>query len=442
MERSLQSDCLIIINGENNRMQEEKKSFIGYEYMEITVDTNLASMYLDCYENFGWVGEKELSDRKKPHRVIIRMKRDRKIMNKMELTRLQRNFEACAIDMGRLEKAKTTAAIYLGKENVKIQELPYPECGDNDVIIENIYSSICGTDVAVFLHGPNTGHRITVGGEFGHETISRIVEVGKNVTEFKVGERVFPYPRYAKNDTKRAGTIGGFSEYILVPEAKRNHSLYAVNENISDRLACLIEPFTVGCRAARRGQPKPGEHAVVFGCGTIGIAAAVALKYFGVSKVMICDVSEFRLKIAKELGFEVFHMKHENFKEKAIEYFGTAPSIKGETADIDCFIDAAGAESILDLFMEHGKIESRFVSVAVNNAIRKLDLLHMTYSQKSLIGSGGYMPEDVEDVINIMASGKWNLESIITHEFPLEQIEEAIRTAADTNRALNVTIKF
>lgn len=375
MERSLRSDCLIIINGENNRMQEEKKSFIGYEYMEITVDANLASMYLDCYENFGWVGEKELSDRKKPHRVIIQMKRDRKIMNKMELTRLQRNFEACAIDMGRLEKAKTTAAIYLGKENVKIQELPYPECGDNDVIIENIYSSICGTDVAVFLHGPNTGHRITVGGEFGHETISRIVEVGKNVTEFKVGERVFPYPRYAKNDTKRAGTIGGFSEYILVPEAKRNHSLYAVNENISDRLACLIEPFTVGCRAARRGQPKPGEHAVVFGCGTIGIAAA-------------------------------------------------------------------GAESILDLFMEHGKIESRFVSVAVNNAIRKLDLLHMTYSQKSLIGSGGYMQEDVEDVINIMASGKWNLESIITHEFPLEQIEEAIRTAADTNRALNVTIKF
>ena len=69
--------------------------------------------------------------------------------------------------------------------------------------------------------------------------------------ENKVGERVYPYPLYAKNDTKRAGTIGGFSEYILVPEAKRDHSLYAVPEEISDRLACLIEPFTVGCRAAR-----------------------------------------------------------------------------------------------------------------------------------------------------------------------------------------------
>lgn len=334
------------------------------------------------------------------------------------------------------------AAIYMGKENVEVRELPMPECGDNDVIIQNIYSSICGTDVAVFSHGPNTGHRITVGGEFGHETVSRVVAVGKNVTEFKVGERVYPYPRYAKNDTKRAGTIGGFSEYILVPEAKRNHSLYGVDDNISDRLACLIEPFTVGCRAARRGQPKAGEHAVVFGCGTIGIAAAVALKYFGMSKVMICDVADFRLNIAKELGFAVCNMNIENFKEEAMEYFGTAPSLKGATADIDCFIDAAGAESILELFMEHGKIESRFVSVAVNNSIRQLDLLHMTYSQKSIIGSGGYMPEDVPDVMSIMASGKWNLESIITHEFPLEQIEEAIRTASDADRAFNVTIKF
>lgn len=334
------------------------------------------------------------------------------------------------------------AAIYMGKESVEIQELPMPECGENDVIIKNIYSSICGTDVAVFSHGPNTGHRITVGGEFGHETVSRIVAVGKNVTEFQVGERVYPYPLFAKNDTKRAGTIGGFSEYILVPNAKRNHSLYAVDDHISDRLACLIEPFTVGCRAARRGQPKSGEHAVVFGCGTIGIAAAVALKHFGMSKVMICDVSDFRLKIAKELGFAVCNMNHANFIEEAKEYFGTAPSLKGPTADIDCFIDAAGAETILELFMEHGKIESRFVSVAVNNSIRQLDLLHMTYSQKSLIGSGGYMPEDVSDVMNIMASGKWNLESIITHEFSLDQIEEAIRTASDANRALNVTIKF
>lgn len=162
--------------------------------------------------------------------------------------------------------------IYLGKEHIEIRELPLPEVGKDDVLIQNLYSSVCGTDVAVFSHGPNTGHKVTVGGEFGHETISRVVKVGKNVTDFTVGERIYPYPRYAKDDTKRAGTIGGFSEYILIPNARRNYSLYTVDERISDKLASLIEPFTVGCRAARRGMIPWGEgkyvsgqNAVVFG---------------------------------------------------------------------------------------------------------------------------------------------------------------------------------
>lgn len=341
------------------------------------------------------------------------------------------------------------AGIYLGKEKIEIRELPLPEIGDNDVLIQNLYSSICGTDVAVFLYGPNTGHKVTVGGEFGHETISRVVKIGKNMKDFVVGERVYPYPRYAKDDTKRAGTIGGFSEYILVPNAKKNHSLYSVDERISDKLASLIEPFTVGCRAARRGMIPCGENkyikgqnAVVFGCGTIGIAAAIAFKHFGMNKVMICDYSDFRLKIAESLGFAVCNPSTENFEDKAENCFGTAHSLSGETADIDCWIDAAGAESILNEFLQFGKIESRFVSVAVNNMPRSIDLLHMTYAQQSIIGSGGYMPEDVYDVQEIMSCGQWNLESIITHEFPLEQLETAIRVASDVNYSGNVVVKI
>ena len=324
-----------------------------------------------------------------------------------------------------------------------------PEVGDNDILVKNLYSSICGTDVAVYFHGPDTGHKVTVGGEFGHETVSQVVRVGRNVSEFSVGERVYPYPLYAKNDTKRAGTIGGFSEYILIPEAKKNHSLYPVDKRISDRLACLIEPFTVGCRAARRGmipngdkKYQTGQSAVVFGCGTIGIAAAVAFQYFGMDKVMICDFSDYRLHLAENLGFETCNPGRESFVSHAKTFFGTAPSLTGETADIDCWLDAAGAESILEDFFRYGKIESRFVSVAVNNVPRKLDLLHMTYAQQSLIGSGGYMPEDVWDVQKIMTCGRWNLETVITREFSLDELETAIRTAADVDAAGNVVIKM
>ena len=341
------------------------------------------------------------------------------------------------------------SGIYLGKENVEVKEVPMPEVGDNDILIQNIYSGICGTDVAVFNCGPNTGHKVTVGGEFGHETVSRIVKIGKNVTDFSLGERVYPYPLYAKGDTKRAGTIGGFSQYILIPNPKRNYSLYSVDEKITDKLAALIEPFTVGCRAARRGmiscgrnQYIGGENAVVFGSGTIGIAAAVAFKYFGMKKVMVCDLSDYRLNLASGLGFETCNISSENFQEKAKEYFGKARSVNGDVADIDCWLDAAGNETILNEFLSVGKLSSRYVLVAVNNAPRNISLLGLTYAQQSIIGSGGYMHEDVCDVQKIMASGDWNLESIITHEFPLEQLETAIRTAADPNRSGSVVIKM
>ena len=221
-----------------------------------------------------------------------------------------------------------------------------------------------------------------------------------------------------------------------------NHSLYRVDDRISDREACLIEPFTVGCRAARRGHPMPGETAVVFGCGTIGIAAAIAFQYFGVEKVMICDLSEFRLAIARKLGFAVCNMSCGSFEDTARQYFGEAHSLHGSVPDIDCFIDATGSEQIMDLFMRAGKIESRFVNVAVDKTLRNLDLLHLTYSSKSIIGSGGYMPEDVTDVMNIMKSRKWKIENIITHEFPLDQIGEALETASDPSKAFNVIIKF
>lgn len=334
------------------------------------------------------------------------------------------------------------SAIYFGKENVKICEMPIPAVGEHDILVKNIYSSICGTDTAVFTQGEQTGHKITVGSEFGHETVSRIVAVGSCVNEFKVGERVYPYPLFAKADPKRAGTLGGFSEYMLLPNATLNHSVYRVPDGISDKRACLIEPFTVGCRAARRALGDRNRNAAVFGCGTIGIAAAIALKYFSVEKVLLCDRSQFRLHIAQQLGFETCHMNREDFREKAAAYTGTAMSLNGSVPDIDLFIDAAGAEQILDLFIACGKIESRFVSVAVNQSIRKLDLLHLTYGQKSIIGSGGYMPQDVEDVFCIMQQGNWDIESIITHEFLLDDITKAIQTAADVDGALNVVIKF
>ncbi len=175
------------------------------------------------------------------------------------------------------------AALYQGKKNIELTELPMPVLGKNDVVIQNILSGVCGSDVAVYNYGSGTGHKISTGLEFGHEMVSRVVAVGDEVKEFKVGDRVYPYPLLARGDTSRAGSLGGFSEYILIPNAKLNRQLYFVPDRISNKIAAMIEPFTVGTRAAKQAFPKVGENAIVYGAGTIGTAAAVALKYLGIS---------------------------------------------------------------------------------------------------------------------------------------------------------------
>ena len=135
-------------------------------------------------------------------------------------------------------------------------------------------------------------------------------------------------------------------------------------------------------------------------------------------------------------------METENVMEKAGTLFGRAYSITGPVSDIDIWLDAAGAEAVLDTFMKNGKVEARYVTVAVNNSLRNIDMLRVTYSSQMLIGSGGYRPDDVQTVFAIMQSGKWDPESIITAEYPLDQLETAIRAAADRSRNLNVVISF
>ncbi|MCC6099642.1 MAG: hypothetical protein LIV25_10435 [Olsenella sp.] len=86
---------------------------------------------------------------------------------------------------------------------------------------------------------------------------------------------------------------------------------------------------------------------------------------------------------------------------RARKEFGAARGLDGQTANVDVWIDAAGADSVLDDFLAHGKIGSRMVAVAVGRQSRSVDLLRMTYAQQELVGSGGYFPEDVRDVMAI-----------------------------------------
>lgn len=334
------------------------------------------------------------------------------------------------------------AAIYHGQYDVTIDTLPTPEVGPADVLIQNLYAGICGSDVAVYNHGTATGHKVGTEHEFGHEAISRVAAIGANVHDFTVGERVYPYPLYARGDTSRAGSMGAFSEYILVPNAKLNRELYKVPAAIDTRIATMIEPFTVGTDAARHAHPQVGDQAIVYGAGTIGLAAAVALTYFGVGKVVVVDQSDFRLAIAAKLGFATINNSQADVRTQATAVLGSAQGLHGPCPNAAIFIDAVGRTAIMQDFIEFGPIDSRFVAVGVNNSVAEIDMLALIYGSKSVGGAGGYRPKDVTTVLDIMASHQFDLGQLITAEVAQAQLVDGIRQATDVAHALKVIVNY
>ncbi|MBR2189195.1 MAG: alcohol dehydrogenase catalytic domain-containing protein [Eubacterium sp.] len=330
--------------------------------------------------------------------------------------------------------------IYNGPGSIELKEIPMETCGDNDVILKNIYAGVCGSDVTAYKSGGDF-MRLFPGMEMGHECVSEVVEVGKNVEGIAVGDRVFPYPIFAKDDTKRSGSMGAFSQYIHVPNCKLDHSVYKVDDTISDKVASIIEPFAVGGQAALLSRPKEGQNAIVYGAGVVGMAAAITLKYLGCDKILIANRSTFRLDIAKELGFEVCSPVQEDIKEKAAAYFGPAFGVMGQTFNADIYIDAIGGTSCFELFQQCGKIQATYTLVGLHHDEMKFHPAMFTYSSWTMQGAGGYSDASVRLAMEIMQSGKFDIEKLITQEYPLEELEDAIKKAMTTSESLKVIIK-
>src|SRR6516165_1501719 len=236
-----------------------------------------------------------------------------------------RRLPRCSMKWGyKMKPESYKAAIFRGPGKVDVVDLPYPACGDDEAIVRNVLTGICGSDIFAFQkHGPTS--RIWIDEEFGHEAISEVVELGRNVRGLNIGDRVFVNTGKAMRDPRRVSATGGFSNYLRIPQCEVGYSLLPIDGDLPLRTAVLFEPFVIGTRGVKVLQPQQGDHAVVFGAGIIGMTSAVMLKYYGCDKVMVVDLSDFRLENARRLGFLTCNLASENLKEKAFEAFGTRP---------------------------------------------------------------------------------------------------------------------
>lgn len=334
------------------------------------------------------------------------------------------------------------AAIFRGPGSVDLVDLPYPVCGDDDVIVRNVLTGVCGSDVAAYQHGGDD-QMIWKDHEFGHESLSEVIEIGKNVTGLALGDHVFPNQGQALRDPKRMATVGGFSEFIRIPQCEVGYSVIKIGNDIPIRAGVLFEPFLVGTRAARNLDPAPGKTAIVMGAGIIGICTAVMLQYYGCSKVMVVDISDFRLNKAKNLGLITVNSATEDLKARAFEEFGAQPGFFGERCKADLYVDAIGIKPAIDTFTMLACREATLGVVGVHHQPVALDLLSLCYSNWKIVGCGGAPIEiAMADILAMMRSGRYDLPSLVTHEFKVEQIADALVMGTRANEAQKVCISF
>lgn len=333
-------------------------------------------------------------------------------------------------------------AIYHGVKDIEIKEGKLPKCGENDILIRNLRAGICGSDVQAYLRDGDSV-MIFKESEFGHEMVSEVVEVGANVNEIECGQWVYPYPIFAKGDgVMRAATVGGFSEYVLVPDCRLNHSVFLLNKQTDLNVLGMVEPFTVGFHAAKRTLADENKTAVVFGAGIIGISAALGLRRQGVKKIMVVDLSDYRLNMAKALDFEVCNSANESLLEKGKIYFGVAHGMFGEVIDADVYVDAVGAKSVIETFMSVAKRCTRLSVVGVHHQPVAIDMMMLTYNEMDIVGSAGYDMEDTKNVIEYFDEATENLAMLVSHEYTLDDLADAIEKSSDVNASMKVMIKY
>ena len=250
-------------------------------------------------------------------------------------------------------------------------------------------------------------------------------------------------PMGANNQIGNGGAQGGFANYLLVKNASAGESVYKLPATLSFEQGALVEPLSVAMHAVNRASPLPGEKAVVFGVGAIGLGSIVCLRRMGITNIVAVDLSQQRLQRAEQLGASAtVSPAHEDL-------YGFIAAEQGETDflgfmpvwDTDIFIDAAGAAPVIKTVIDSCKTGARLVVAGLHKKPVEVDLMLLLSKELSLLGSMAY-PHEFPEVIAMLEDSTVDVSPMISHRFPLAQFGDAFAIAQSPAAGAKVIIEI
>ena len=330
-------------------------------------------------------------------------------------------------------------AVIHGPGDLRLDDAQQPAAGPGDVVIKVAAAGICGTD----LHFRSMGSRYGRPMPLGHEFAGEIVEVGPDVSSFKLGDRVAYNSYNSPADIGRGGECGGFGNYVVLRGVDGHiQSLCHVPKQVSLQHAALVEPISVAEHAVNRADPKPGESAAVFGVGPIGLGIVMALRWRGIDDVIAFDLSPLRRERARALGARaVFDPREHKPAVVLAELRGSASLFGATYPRTDIYFEASGAPGLLAEIATFCNKGSRIVTLALQRQPVTFDGTKLMSKEVSVIGSSGY-PTEFPQVMQKIAHGVVDPELMITHRFPFSEFLHAFETANDPDTAAKVLLQF
>jgi len=331
-------------------------------------------------------------------------------------------------------------SIWHNNKDIKMEEIPTPKPGPKEMLVKVHSCGICGSDIVEWYRLPRAPL------VQGHEIGAEVVEVGQSIKNYRPGDRVMIAPKvpclkcsHCKNghypacSNVKERLPGGFAQYILVPEVLVEKGTYRLPDSISYDQSTFIEPLACVVRAQHLAGIKQGQTVLVMGCGMSGLLH-VKLAKTKKCTIIATDINKTRLEFAKKIGADTVIDVSENVPERLTVEIGRKA---------DVVVLCTSALSAIDQAWKCVDKGGSIVFFAVPGPDKPVTIpINVFWTHEIKILTSYYCgPPDITEAIKLLKAGTIEVNDMITHRLPLEDIEIGFRLVIEGQESIKVIIR-